>query len=156
MSDGAKLVQKYAATVQKLLSTSIFDHSKMMPPTKLSNAAAKQWFDQQKSAELLLMAGIGKSFFEKQHKIVKENCVDLGMWSDDHLSSILPGTPVTLFTGANVIITCKTKTARTRIDTKALIAELLKAGVKQDVLSKALAASEVTDAPAKSIEVTPL
>ena len=157
MADGAKLVQAFAGKVQKLLAVSIFDHSNIKPPHDVrSNIAVHRWYEQQKAAELLLMSGIGKSFFEKQHKTLKEQCIELGMWDEDTLASLSPGAPVNLFNGAHVIVSCKVKAPRSRIDPKKLITELLRAGVKQDVLDKALLASEVTDAPAKSIEVVPL
>lgn len=149
MSDGAKIT---ASLMKKLSGFLSNPFPALMPPKGLSNFETSQWMDRQLAADQLFIAGLGKSFFEKAHKSAKEACEKLGVWSD--VDKLAPGAAHTLFDGAHVVIQCKINNPGTKVDMDALATELMKLGVKGEVLAKAVKAATICTTPAKRIEAS--
>jgi hypothetical protein len=153
MSDGAKTTLSIVKKLSAMVASPFSNHT---PPKGLSNFETSVWVDQQRAAEVFMVTGIGKSFFEKAYKAAKAECERLKLWSEDDLLKLSPGVTHTIFHGQFVSITCKPNNAGTKLDTEAFKIELAKLGVKPEIIAKAEKASIVETTAAKRIEAAAL
>lgn len=101
----------------------------------------------------LMVAGIIRSYGEKRYDAAKAAALAAGVLGKE--ADAVPGTKVAVYDGAYVTVTRQVNSPASRLDSKKLVTELRKLGVKQDVIDKAIAEATTQAAPAKRYEAMP-
>lgn len=145
------LVQRFIDSVSTQVD-SIDINDAIDAPKGESNSAVDEFYNEHKALVDYAIAFALCSQFERRKKEAKEKLEELGIITAAD-KDLVPGDTYTIHASDYLSLECKVSQPVTKVDNKKLVTELRKAGVKSELLDKALAEATSENAPAKSYTV---
>lgn len=118
---------------------------------KKSNQDAALYGDMVAACHSYFIASIGEKYFKNEKERAKKLCEQLNLF--DGIKDVPVGGEAVIHRNAIYSITCKINKPAMRLDQTKLASELLKRGVKPDIVEDAFEKATVFAEPAKTIRV---